>query len=68
MFFHIIILDFTIELLNYEESAYNYLLIMTCKFFKQILLLLGRNDYNGEQWVKLVIDRLLVTNWDISKI
>jgi hypothetical protein len=45
----------------------NTALIVTCKAFKKITIILEKFTWTALNWAETLLDRLLIANWDISK-
>ena len=56
-------IDFIVTLL--PCSGYNSLLTVTDKFSKQMLLILGHETYDTEQWAVALLTTLLKADWGI---
>ena len=61
-FFHIIIMNFVINL----SKKLNAILNVTCKFFKRVIIITNKIIYNVNQWTHLLFERFLTDNWNIS--
>ena len=65
VFFHIITMNFVMMLLISQEE-YDCMLMIIDKFFKRMTMISGKTIYTDEQWMHLMLQRLQVTDWDIS--
>ena len=45
---------------------YNCVLIIICKFLKQVIIFFKKNIYIMEKWVKILLNELI--DWEILKI
>lgn len=66
--FHIIIIDFVLTLLAFIKEHYNYLMFVSCKFFKRILLDSKKNIFFIIQWKYDLLNRFDIKDWNLSKI
>ena len=62
-FFHIIAIDFIFVL--FDEL--NITMFVTCKHFRRISLIFDKETYKAKKWVNALLNRFLITDWDISK-
>ena len=62
--FHIIIMNFILVLSN----DFDALFIVICKYSRKVIFIVDKKTYNASQWANALLDRLLITNWDISTI
>ena len=62
-FFHIIAIDFIFVL--FDEL--NIIMFVTCKHFRKTSLILDKKTYETKKWINALLNRLLITDWDISK-
>ena len=60
--FHIIIMDFIFVL----PSDLDALLIVICKYSRRVTLIVDKKTYSASQWANALLDRLLITDWNIS--
>ena len=65
--FHILIIDFILDLLKSREE-FDVAMSVICKFFKRIICVLGKFTWTITQWVKTLLNRLDVVDWSISKV
>ena len=61
--FHTIIMNFIVEL----SDIYDALLTMIDKFFRRVMTMKDKTIYDVVEWTHLLLKRLLIANWDISK-
>ena len=61
--FHIIIMNFVVEL----SDIYDALLTVIDKFFRRVLTVRNKTIYDVVEWAHLLLKRLLIVDWDISK-
>ena len=61
--FHCLAMDFVVTLPGFNDA----LLTVTCKFLRKIQLIAGKTAHTAEQWLGLLLDRLLLTDWGIPK-
>ena len=66
LFFHTIAMNFVLTL-SLKQNM-NTLLNLTNKISRQLQIIIDRADWFVAQWINVVVDRLLLMNWDISKI
>ena len=59
--FHTIVMNFIVILSNELNSIF----IVTCKFFKRIILIIDKIIYNVSQWINALLNRLLIIDWNI---
>ena len=62
--FHTLVINFIMTLFN----EWNALFIVTNKYFRRVMLIYDKTIYETIDWVNLLINRLLQTDWKISKI
>ena len=60
--FHTISIDFVMTIFEDFDS----LLTVFCKFSKRIMIVSEKFIYSAEKWVELALDRLQLTDWEIS--
>ena len=65
--FHIIIIDFVLKLFLTEEN-WNYLMTVTCKFIKRILLILEKTIMTEIEWKHALLNALDTIDWKLFKI
>jgi hypothetical protein len=61
--FKILTMNFIMTLSNEMNAA----LIVTCKAFKRIIIILEKFTWTAVNWAETLLDRLLVADWDILK-
>ena len=61
--FHIIVMNFVVELSN----IYDALFIVIDKFFRRVLIMREKTIYDVADWAHLLLKRLLIVDWNISK-
>ena len=66
LFFYTITMNFVLTL-SLKQSM-NTLLNLTNKISRQLQIIDDRADWFVAQWINVVVDKLLLMNWDISKI
>ena len=59
--FHIVVMNFIVTLLDELNSIFT----VTCKFFRRIFLIADKIIYSVNQWINALLNRLLITNWNI---
>ena len=64
--YHTITLNFILALLT-SNKGYNTILLLTDKYTKKVFLLSGKAMYSVADWVWVLIDRLNLVDWGISK-
>ena len=62
--FHTLIINFIMTLFD----EWNALFIVTNKYFRRVMLIYDKIIYETIDWITLLIDRFLQTDWEISKI
>ena len=62
--FHTLIINFIMTLFDEWDALF----IVTNKYFRRVMLIYDKIIYEAIDWVTLLIDRLLQTDWEISKI
>ena len=67
IFFHIFIIDFILSFFKSREK-FDVVMSIICKFFKRIICILKKFIWTIIQWVKVLLNRLDVVDWNISKI
>lgn len=60
--FHTIVMNFVLTIFENLDT----LLTITCKFSKRPTIIKWKSTYTAIQWNQLIIDRLLIANWEIS--
>ena len=63
--FHILAIDFILAL-SVSDEDYNVMLMITNKFIKRIQLISEKNIWSTEKWEIVLINKLLLVNWNIS--
>ncbi len=63
--FHTITMNF-VMMLSISQEEYDYMLIIIDKFFKRMTMISSKTTYTAEQWAHLILERLQITNWDVS--
>ena len=66
IFFHTLIFDFILVLFEYQK--YNCMLIMICKFIKNVDLLFDKTIYGVIDWTILILFWLLIIDWNLSRV
>ena len=64
--FHIIIINFILTLSLFDN--FDILMSIICKFFKCVLLISNNVKWSVEEWKKILLNRLNVVDWNLSKI
>ena len=66
LFFHTIAMNFVLTL-SFKQRM-NILFNLTNKISRQLQIIIDKTDWFVVQWINVVVDKLLLTNWNISKI
>ena len=64
--FHILTIDFVLELLLFRDDM-NSIMSVTCKFSKRITTVSEINTWIATQWAKALLNKLNITDWNLSK-
>ena len=67
MLFHTFIIDFILILFKSREE-FDVVMSIICKFFKRIICVLKKFIWTITQWIKTLLNRFDVVDWNISKI
>ena len=65
--FHIFIIDFILSFFKSREK-FDVVMSIICKFFKRIICILRKFIWIIIQWIKILLNRFDVIDWNISKI
>ena len=49
-------------------DKFNLILTVTDKFSKRVTLISGKATFTAAEWVKVLLNRLKLLNWDILKV
>ena len=66
IFFYTLIFDFILTLSKYQK--YDCILIIICKFFKNVNLLFDKTIYDVVNWAFLILIWLLIIDWNLSRV
>lgn len=64
MLFFMLTLDFVLAL-PLSKEGYNALILVTCKFFKRITLIEGKNTWTVKEWAHVFLTRLDLVDWGL---
>ena len=67
IFFHIIIIDFILILSKSRVDQFDCVMSINCKYFKRIVLISNKNTWTIAQWNHVLLNRLDITDWKLSK-
>ena len=67
IFFHTLIIDFILTFLKSRDDL-NVDMSITCKFIKHIICISNKSIWFVAQWIKILLNRLDIVDWEISKI
>ena len=65
--FHIITMNFILALSSSIAREFNCLLSIICKFTKKIILISDKTTWSTMNWDKILLHRLDIVDWDLSK-
>ena len=65
--FHILIIDFILTFFKSRDDL-NVDMSIICKFIKRVIYILSKNIWFVVQWIKILLNRLDIIDWEISKI
>ena len=66
--FHTIIIDFILTLSKSRVDQFDCVMSISCKYFKRIMLVSNKNTWTVAQWNHVLLDRLDMTDWKLSKV
>jgi hypothetical protein len=66
--FYIIILDFILILSRTISDELNFVMFVTDKFVKLMIMILDKTTFNVSIWGNLLYDRLMLMNWGLPKV
>ena len=67
IFFHIIIIDFILILSKSRIDQFDCVMLVNCKYFKRIMLISNKNTWTIVQWKHVLLNRLNIVDWKLSK-
>ena len=65
--FHTLIIDFVLILSCFHKNM-NSIMSITDKFSKKIIIISNKNTWTASMWVKALLDKLDITDWELFKI
>ena len=65
--FHIITIDFILTLSRSRIDQFDCVMSINCKYFKRIMLVSDKNTWTIVQWNHVLLNRLDMTDWKLSK-
>ena len=65
--FHIITIDFVL-VMSLSHTSMNNVMTITCKFFKRIVIISGKDTWNAFEWTVALLHRLDIADWELSKV
>lgn len=64
--FHIIVINFIFAFFEIKKSL-DFVMSITCKFFKRMTLIFDQTKRNVSQWIQILLAKFDVMNWKLSK-
>ena len=66
--FHTIIIDFILTLLKSRVDQFDCVMSINCKYFKRIMLVSSKSTWTITQWNHVLLNRLNIIDWKLSKV
>ena len=66
--FHTITIDFILILLKSRIDQFDCVMSINCKYFKRIVLVSNKSTWTAAQWNHVLLNRLNMTDWKLSKV
>ena len=51
-----------------SKDGFDMVMLVTCKFLKRVMLILGKKTWSAKQWAKALLECLWLADWGLPKV